>query len=208
MPRATLDPLRLSRPGAAPSLVTPQQIGADTSHKEIEVKILEVERGRLEGILLSLGAKKVFDSEMTALFFAPRAGSAVQPSGVLRLRQEADQAFLVLKQPATYQGAKIREELQVQVSDFFTARQILESLGFQATAQVRKHRVQYDLGCVSFAFDQYLDDLAHIPEFLEIEGPSLGLVLRHAALLGYKPDSCLPWGMAHLIAHYAPQAQR
>jgi adenylate cyclase class IV len=200
--------------------------------KETEVKILEVDRPALEAKLEALGAKRVLDADMTALFYTgstdrrpetevdatsssrnpARGGDAAStvsryPSPVvLRLREEGPRTFLTLKGPITQGAAKVRDEYEIEVSDSDTTKLILRALGLKPASKVRKHRVAYELKNVRFAFDRYLDDLSFIPEFLEIEGPDVITIYAYVLKLGLSIGDCRPWATVDLINHYRSRA--
>ena len=67
---------------------------------------------------------------------------------------------------------------------------------------MRKMRTEYQLGNVKIVFDKYLDDLAHIPEFLEIETESLPEIIEFLPKIGFSESDCKTWGVNELIEFY------
>jgi adenylate cyclase, class 2 len=173
--------------------------------KEIEIKILDVNREKIEKTLNSLGAKKIFDGEIKTLFFDFKDGRITKAKDVLRLRTEQDKAELTYKNVNLTQTAKMAEEYTVEVSNIETMRKILENLGLAMTESMQKHRVSYTLDQVRFDFDCYLESYAFIPEFLEIEAENIDSIRKYAELLGFKAQNCLPWSTTELINHYSPE---
>jgi predicted adenylyl cyclase CyaB len=172
--------------------------------KEIEVKILEVNRKKIEQILVNHGAKKVFNSDIQTLFFDfPKNHSISKAKDVLRLRREPDKTELTYKKVHANKSAKTAEEYSVDVSNLETMKRILENLGLAVTECMRKHRVSYMLNHARFDIDRYLGDYGYIPEFLEIEAENIELIHDYAELLGFKAKDCLPWSTNQLIRHYA-----
>jgi adenylate cyclase class 2 len=176
--------------------------------QEAEIKILGIDRGKVEAKLLSLGAKKAFDDEIHALYYDDNAGSVGNRKGTLRLRREGKKAVLTYKSHIGDRGAKVREEMEVSVSNFDTARSILESLGFSAWLEMRKHRTSYTLGGAHFEFDKYRGEYGYIPEFLEIEGPDVKTVNDFAKLLGFSKKDCKPWDAVRLAKYYARRKEK
>jgi adenylate cyclase, class 2 len=170
--------------------------------KEIETKILQVNREKIEAALVRLGARKVFDGEIQTFFFDFKDNSIVKAKNVLRLRKEEEKTELTFKQVNVTQVAKVAEEYSVEVSDFEITKKILECLGLQTTENMQKHRVSYLLNNTRFDIDRYLDRYAFIPEFLEIEAENEEAIHRYAGLLGFKQDDCLPWSTNELISYY------
>lgn len=175
--------------------------------KEIEVKILNINRQKIEETLKRLGAKKVFDDEVSAFFYDFKDGSVGKSHSVIRLRKEGALTMLTFKKVISKQDAKIAEESSVEVSDFFQMQKILENLGLSKTGRSQKHRISYQLEAVHFDIDRYLGQHSYIPEFMEIEAQSIQLIHKWAELLGFKPQDCLPWSINDLIKYFQPKNQ-
>ena len=65
--------------------------------KELEAKILEVNRIQIEKTLGGLGAKKVFDGDIQTLLFDFEDGRIFKARDVLRLRKAQDKTELTYK---------------------------------------------------------------------------------------------------------------
>ena len=169
---------------------------------EIEVKILEIDRTVIERRLIELGAKKIFDGNIHALYY-DLPGKRLSTSGLtLRLRMEGPKAVLTLKTDVSNAAAKEREELETEVGDFMVMQRVLKTLGFSAWLEMKKHRTSYELHDAHVEIDQYQDDFSYIPEFLEIEGRDMKSIRFIAEALGYGKDECKPWDAVQLAAHY------
>ncbi len=171
--------------------------------QEIEAKILEINRKKIEQTLIALGAKKVFDGDIQTLFFDFKDDRITKAKDVLRLRKEADKAELTYKKVHVDKEAKTADEYSVEISDLDTATKILENLGLALTESNEKHRISYTLDHARFDIDHYFGKYGYIPEFMEIEAENTGLIHKYAALLGFKKEDCLPWSTADLIQHYS-----
>ena len=173
--------------------------------KEIEVKILDISRKEIESKLISLGAKKILDNEINAVFFDFKDGSIRNNKKTIRLRQEGSKTFLTFKEAAeknNNSNAKIREEHQVEVSDFYITKILLESLGLSERLVLKKHRTSYQLENVHFEIDKHLGKYGFIPEFMEIEAEDINLIYKYAQLLGFTKEDCKPWSLSDLEKHY------
>ena len=169
---------------------------------EIEVKILEIDRMVIERRLMGLGAKKVFDGQIHALYF-DLPDRRLRTSGLtLRLRREGPKAVLTLKTDMRNAEAKERAERETDVGDFRIMRGILETLGYSAWLEMKKHRTSYELPDGHVEIDRYQDEFGYIPEFVEIEGRDMRSVHAIAAALGFTKDDCKPWDALQLAAHY------
>lgn len=171
--------------------------------QEVEVKILNVTRPKVEEALLRLGAKKVFDADVEAFFFDFKNKSIANAKSVLRLRREGSQVVFTFKKIKSKQGAKVAEEQSVEVSDLAEMKKILTAIGLSVTGSTQKHRVSYQLGNVHFDFDCYKGENSYIPEFMEIEAEDLKTIYKYAELLGFNAKDCLPWTINDLINYYS-----
>ena len=171
--------------------------------KEIEIKILEINRKEIEKKLIALGAKKIFNGEIDALFFDFKDKSLRKIGNTLRLRKEGNKTILTFKKPIEKKRAKIKEELEIEVSGFDTMKIILESLGFCVWKRMKKHRTSYELKRVHFEFDTYKEKYKFIPEFLEIEAKDIETIYGFVRLLGFKNEDCKPWSSQDLIKYYS-----
>jgi predicted adenylyl cyclase CyaB len=169
--------------------------------KEIEVKILEIKKQKVTDTLETLGAKKVFDGEVTTVFLDFQDGSIGKRMDVLRLRKMQDKTELTYKKVNVTRVAKEAEETNVEVSNFKATLAILQRLGLSVTEQMQKHRVSYKLDKARFDIDHYSGEFGFIPEFLEIEG-DIEAIHRYAELLGFTPKDCLPWSTTELVNYY------
>jgi len=174
---------------------------------EIEIKILEIDRMKIESALMSLGAKQVFDGEIHAVYYDSRDHAMRNNRDTLRLRKEGTTSMLTFKRHVEDADAKVREEKEVEVSDFNTMRSILESTGFSSWFEMKKHRTSYELHGVHFEFDKYHEEYEYIPEFMEIEGADVQTVLRYAEILGFKKQDCKPWDALQLAEYYSSRIQ-
>lgn len=175
--------------------------------KEVEVKILNIDRHRVEESLQRLGAEKVFDAKVSAFFYDFKDGALSKSHSVLRLRQEGDVTMLTFKKILGKQGAKIAEEVSVKVSDLSQMQKILESVGLFLTGTTKKHRTSYQLETAHFDIDSYMGQHNFIPDFMEIEAENLQVIHKWAAILGFQSQACLPWSINDLVKYYSSKNQ-
>ena len=170
--------------------------------KEVETKILEINRKEIEEKLLGLGAKKVFDDVMEAYYFDDKEGSLKKRGIVLRVRKEADEVYLFVKSNISKELVKSADETAVKVESFDALKEILAVLGFFVKGVSKKKRVMYKSDGVSFCFDKYQGDASFIPEFMEVECKSEEEVMKYVNLLGFKEEDCKNWTLTELRKHY------
>jgi adenylate cyclase class 2 len=172
--------------------------------KEVEVKIIEIDRGQVEAKLRSLGATKTRDDDIVTLFFDFPDNSITKAQNLLRLRRVGDKTMLTFKKFVENHSAKVRVETEVIVSEFESARSILQSLGLIPTLHMEKHRTSYSLASgVEVDIDKYTGRYSHIPTLLEIEGPDEATIYAQAKLLGFNPEKCKSWTTFDLIDYYS-----
>ena len=160
--------------------------------KEIEQKFLVRDLGKVKNRLLELGAEEIHPRHFERnLLFDDSSGSVKNRGGILRLRQSGDKAILTVKLPpeSPSDEAKVRQEFQVEVSDFEEAKRLLKALGFEPWGGYEKYREEFRLGGAIVALDEM-----PFGDFVEIEGDldeikavarSLGLDLGKRILRGY-----------------------
>lgn len=173
--------------------------------REIEVKILDIDKKEIEEKLLELGAKKVLDDKLYALLFDSKDGSFRKSGNTLRLRRLGNKTILTFKKHISQEKAKIKDETEVEVFDFDKTKKILESLGFVVYRKVKKHRTSYKLGNVRFELDSHEEKYKFIPDFLEIEAKDIETIYKFAKILGFKEKDCKPWSLKDLIKHYSQE---
>lgn len=176
--------------------------------KEIEVKILEIDRKEIEETLTFLGAEKILNSDIQTIFFDFQDGAIIKAKDVLRLRKEQNQIELTYKKVHITQTTKVAEEYSVEISDFETMKKILENLGLLVIENMQKHRISYKLDQARFDIDCYSGDYNYIPEFLEIEAENTESIHKYAALLGFKPEDCLPWSTNDIVQYYSSKKEK
>jgi len=172
--------------------------------REVEVKIIDIDREKVVASLSTLGATQTFDGDQVTVFFDYPGNLIATAKNLLRLRKTGDKTQLTFKKFIESTSLKIRDEYEVSVSDFESMRLILESLGLSPTKRMEKHRTSYTLNSgVEVDIDKYAKEYSHIPELLEIEGEDVETVQLHAKLLGFRPEECRSWTTFDLIDYYS-----
>jgi predicted adenylyl cyclase CyaB len=172
--------------------------------KEIEIKIIEIDRKKVEDQLAALDAAKIFDGSVETWFFDFDDHTITRGRNLLRLRRIGDKIDLTFKGFSESQSVKVRNEYEVSISNFDTMCLILESLGLSSTWRMQKHRTSYTLKSgVEVDIDKYTGEYSHIPELLEIEGSDAETIYLHAKLLGFQPEECRSWTTFDLIDYYS-----
>lgn len=156
--------------------------------QEIESKFYVRDLKAIENKLVALGAvctnPRVFEYNLR---FDDAQTSLKRQNKVLRLRK-SDDIRLTFKGPGERRGGALaRTEIEMVVSDFDTAQQFIEGLGYRVSAVYEKYRAMY-------AFEGAVVTLDELPygHFVEIEGESPESIAVIAVKLGLKPEAAIP----------------
>lgn len=169
----------------------------------MEVKILNASHKELEPKLLELGATKIFDGLVDAYFFDNQDRQIRNNKETLRVRTEGEKVVITHKRRIASDTVKIRDETEIVASDINSSKKLLENLGYTCFDNVRKRRITYKKDNVKFEFDIHEGELAYIPEFLEIEGPSAELIYEYAEKIGFKKSDCTNYSITELKKIYS-----
>lgn len=136
---------------------------------EYEVRVLEIDKERLEELLTKLGATKIatYNQKRYTYEFDPPI-----PGKWIRLRNNGETTTLAIKsiEKREIDGTK---EIEIKVSDFETTNEILNQLGYCVHNYQENIRTTYNLNGVEIDIDQW----PMIPTYVEIEGKSEEQVL-------------------------------
>ena len=153
---------------------------------EIEIKLPLANRPALRRRLRRLGflpvTRRLFERNL--VFDTPES-SLRRSSRLLRLRSVGPRWLLTFKAPPRA-GArhKIRDEIEIGVSDGLRLAQILRRLGFQPSFEYQKYRAEFRRPGET---GKALLDETPIGAYLELEGPP-AWIDRAARDLGYRPQ--------------------
>lgn len=168
---------------------------------ELESKILEVDKSKLIDSLVELGAIKVFDAEMEAVYYFK--DGVIDTNSALRLRREDTEVVLAYKSKLNVSGiSKSFNEIEVIVNDFDQMNKILISLGFQIYNTNKKKRISYKINETRFEIDEYLDNDSNIPIFLEIETTSDILINEYISKLKLSQNKIVNYNFFELKKYY------
>ncbi|MBW2575925.1 MAG: class IV adenylate cyclase [Deltaproteobacteria bacterium] len=148
---------------------------------EIEVKFYLSDMDRIRDRIIEIGAVsrgRVFE---TNIRFDDSDNSLIQKKSLLRLRQDTKTILTFKSEPPVKDDQfKILRELEVEVSDFTTMKNILESLGFREEQVYEKWRETFILNSANIC----LDTMPY-GNFLEIEGQKED-IKELASQIGFK----------------------
>jgi adenylate cyclase class 2 len=172
--------------------------------KEIEVKILNVNKKEVEKRLLELGAEKNFNDNIDAIYYDIEQPNENDKKTSLRLRQKGDIVEFTYKHRTKTKKIKIADEYEVKVSDFEEMKKILKALGYKITKNIKKHRTAYNIDNIHFELDTYPGE----PTLLEIEAPTTKQVEKYVKLLGYDMKVAKGWSFIEVLEYYKNKCKR
>jgi adenylate cyclase class 2 len=146
--------------------------------KEIEMKVIGVDKNEVEARLAALGARHVADYEFKRVVFNLGGGRTKKH---LRVRTDGKTTTLTLKERKG-SGLEQTDEYETEVEDFKTTVRILCRAITSKPIYEFNRREEYLLNGVHIAIDKW----PGIPWYVEIEGPSVGAVEKTYNELGIK----------------------
>jgi len=175
--------------------------------KEIEVKIIEINKKEVEAKLRKLGAKKAFSGKIEAIIMDYPDKRLKKNKQILRLRKMISESkvkcILTHKhQKKVNLKAKTVEETEFEIESFEKMQKVLSSLGLVKIWELNKLRTSWGINKCHVEIERYLGKHKFVPCFLEIEGPSTKTVYAMAKKLGFREEDCKAWNSWDIEAHY------
>jgi adenylate cyclase class 2 len=152
---------------------------------EVELKCVVDDAARRRAAIEAAGALLTFAGRLTDRRYDTPDHALAARDHVLRVREYGEaggrRAELDWKGPTRYDGGyKVREELDVPVTEPAALATLLDRLGYVVTIAIDREIAQYDLGGAMVRFERYprMDDLVEVegtPEQIERAIAALGL---------------------------------
>jgi predicted adenylyl cyclase CyaB len=155
---------------------------------ELEIKVLEIDRPMVESLLGDCGAEKIFDGEILDFKYDNVNRDVKNSSKSIRLRRKGDLTYLTIKEKIFTNCVRARTEFEIQIPSFEDAERYLSDHGLFSLDLRRKHRTSYILDGILYEFDKLNGEFDFVPEYLEIEGPSVASIYMAALGLGFMKD--------------------
>lgn len=150
--------------------------------KEYEVKILDIDVDKIIKKLKNLGAKKQFEKAFTRIIFV-KFGYKTPFDEWLRLRTDGKKTTLTYKKIEDLKLGGIHE-IETEVEDFETTRQILKSIGLIDLLLQKNKRIEYRFKDIIYDIDFW----PKLKPYLEVEADSIEKVEKGVKLLGFTMD--------------------
>jgi adenylate cyclase class 2 len=138
---------------------------------EIETKVKVESLEEIAGRLIALGGRLQYEVLQVDTYFDDADHTLLESDCGLRLRcQKAgtgEKLFLTYKGPRQKARFKSRPEMEIEVSDFAPAVELLAALGYEKALVFEKRRQVWQLSDCAVC----LDEMPLLGCFVEIEGP-------------------------------------
>lgn len=140
---------------------------------EVEQKFSVADLAAVAANLRELGASSRDPVVQVDRYFSHPARDFSQTDEALRLRQIGEQNFITYKGPKIDRVTKTRQEIELPLaagaSSAVQWTMLLQSLGFQPVAEVRKKRQAMDLTWLDAPIEIALDQVDGVGSFVELE---------------------------------------
>jgi len=151
---------------------------SDDMPVEYEAKILDIDPQTVEKAIIAGGGRRRAEPTLLRRYvYDVVPGDA---SRWIRLRDNGSGSSLTVKE-IRHDGIDGTDEVEVGVSSFEAAAELLGKLGFAARSYQENRRTSFELHGALLEIDEW----PLIPPYLEIEAESREEVVRVASLLGY-----------------------
>ncbi len=141
----------------------------DNAAFEVELKFPVHDQQALMERLRQLGASFGEAVQQLDCYFQHPCRDFAATDEALRIRSSNDAAYVTYKGPRLGDGAKTRRELEYQLENEDAFKALLEVLGFQPVAVVKKQRRTAVVTLHDRDVEFALDEVASVGSFVEIE---------------------------------------
>ena len=151
------------------------------ANKEVEIKVLGIERNALEKAVLGAGGEEIPAGFIVCRHFDYSDGRLHKEGKLIRVRNVGDKVEFAFKGPKEDSGrCKIRPEFQTLVDSADVVIKILKEIGLEQTLYCEKKRWSYRLDGARIDIDEYPGGIV----YAEIEAPTEELVYAIVDKLG------------------------
>jgi adenylate cyclase class 2 len=162
--------------------------------KEIEIKIVSINKEEIHKKLIDLGAQYIGKVRQINRIFGDGSHNLL-----LRLRTEEGKTIFTTKISISRYEYKVAQELETPVSEPDVFAQQLEIMGFPLSWHLEKDRTTYHYKDTMVTIDEY----PGIPAFIEIEGTKQA-ISNVVTDLGYEMKDTCTMNFKELIGKYKP----
>lgn len=170
--------------------------------KEIEVKVLDINKQEIIRKLKKLGAKKVFDRIFHPIFL-DFPDSRLDKKGImLRLRKEGNKYVLAYKKKLKIGLAKTYDEKEVIINDPKKLLEMLFGIGLIEKNRYTYRRITYNHNNTEIYLGKISYRKLNIPWYLEIEAKNENIIEKYIKILQLDKKNVKPWTAKEMINYY------
>ena len=170
--------------------------------REIEIKVLQIDKTEVLKRLKKLKSKKIFEGIMSVEYFDFPDYSLAKRHQILRLRTKKNKTFLTFKQGLKSKKTVSSNETEFETTDFKAAKKILQSFGLIPIIAYKKRRTSFALENAQIEIDEHLEKHKKIPAYLEIEAQNEKTVFSTLAKLGFSKKQAKKWHGFRVFSYY------
>ncbi len=166
--------------------------------KEIELKILNINKNNIIKKLLKLGAKKFPQNLVIERHFDFEDQRIKNNKQLFRLRKLGNKVELAFKDKKIKEGNfRVHEEIETTIQNFDNMEEIIKRLGLKCIKHREKKRTHFILNKVKIEIDKF----PNIPTYIEIEG-SKKEIEKTIKLLGFRLDQTTTMTATEVLKYY------
>ena len=170
--------------------------------KEIELKILNIDKAKITQKLLDLGAVRVSSELLIDKHYDTIDGRVKKKNDSFRLRKIGDKTELTYKYGKTKNKKFIEtNEVQTNIENYDAIEKIIELLGLKLTKQRERKRTSFVLGKIKIE----IDENPKIPAYLEIEGDKKNIE-KTVKLLGFSMEDTTNLTVGQVLKSYGVES--
>lgn len=151
-------------------------------NKEIEIRILNIDKEKFINQIVSLGAKKEVESLQKRFVYD---FNPVEENKWIRLRTNGIKTTLTIKKILDKNAIDGTEELEIVVSDFDKTDKVLEELGYKHRNYQENYREIYTLNNVEISIDSW----PLIPTYVELESKNEADIKKLLKIINFDNDN-------------------
>ena len=169
----------------------------DNEHREIEIKVLDIDIKKMLSRLEKLGAKRIGEYNYKRIIYDYPDSSLDKKHAWIRLRTDGRKTTITYKK-INGKGVDRIEEHETIVDRFDNARKILTSIGLEEKRTQESRRIMFELDSVEVDIDIW----PKVPPYMEVEAKTKEELLKALKKLEIKIKDTRTFTGRELYAHY------
>ena len=173
-------------------------------NKEIEVKVIGENFGRIRTELLNHGFKKIYTGHIVTHYLDFPDMRLAKNKQMLRIRKSGNEYSLGYKNTKKDSGISVYDEIETHIQDGQKALEIFKNIGLILSDTLDKTRDIYrrETPKIEIVFDKLHENHEDIPEYMEIEAETEELIHNLLSLLKIKKENIKPLNSHELIEYF------